>query len=115
MEQDLPIRAEDSELPISLLQLLSHTLILHETAPYIPISSLLALGATSKDFRTLIHNTPNVWRYIDLTQVKSAQSEIGSIDHGGQVWRNMQLDENVTEDEFVSTSTSKNEHVLTLP
>lgn len=101
MESDLPIRAKDLELPLSLLQLLSHTLILHQTAPYIPVSSLFALGATSKDFRRLIHNTPNVWRHIDLTHVKSSQSEIGSIDHGGEVWRNVQLDENVTEDEFV--------------
>ena len=91
--------------PVSLLGLLSNSLILFQTAPYISVSSLLALGATSKDFRTLIHNTRDVFRYLDLTQVKSAQIEIGSIDHGGEIWRNVQLDENVTEDELVEPCT----------
>ena len=88
-------------IPTSLLSLLSNTLVLYQTAPYLPPASLLALGAISKDFRHLIHDTPNVFRYLDLTRVKAAQSEIGSIDHGGEVWRNVQLDENVTEDESV--------------
>lgn len=87
-----------SEL-LNLLQILSNPLILYQTVQYLPISSLLALGATSKPFRGVIHHTPNVFRYLDLGTVKSVQSEIGSIDHGGEVWRNVQLDENVTEDE----------------
>jgi hypothetical protein len=90
------------------MELLSCTLILYQTTPYIPIASLLALGATSKDFRSLIHNTRDVFRHLDLTPVRSAQSEIGSIDHGGEVRRNVQLDENVTEDEYVKTSPPKN-------
>jgi hypothetical protein len=94
-------------LPPSLLELLSYTLILYQTTPYIPVSGLLALGATSKDFRALIHNTRDVFRLLDLTQVNSAQSEIGPIDQGGEVWRNVQLDENVTEDECVSIPNSK--------
>ena len=94
---------KNTDLPASLLQLLSHTLVLYQIAPYLPTSSLLALGATSKPFQTLIHNTPNVFRRLDLTKVRSAQFEIvTAIDHGGEVWRNVQLDENVTEDESVS-------------
>lgn len=85
----------------SLLQLLSNTLILYQTTPYLPISSLLALGATSKSFKGLIHETPHVFRYLKLSDVASARAGIGSIDNGGQSWRNVQLDENVTEDEFV--------------
>ena len=88
-------------LPPLLLNLLSNSLVLSQTTPYLPVSSLLALGATSKSFRDLIHRTPSVFRYLDLRNVKSAQFEIANIDNGGEVWRNVQLDENVTEDEFV--------------
>ncbi|KAH8598899.1 hypothetical protein B0O99DRAFT_505576 [Bisporella sp. PMI_857] len=88
--------------PSNLLRLLSNTLVLYHTAPYIPIPSLLALGATSKSFKSLIYNTPNVFRHLDLSGISSLQltSQVGAIDHGGQVWRNAQLDENVTEDDF---------------
>jgi len=86
------------ELP-TLLQILSNPLILYQTVQYLPISSLLALGATSKPFRGIVHHTPNVFRYLDLSRVKSVQFEISRIDNGGEVWRNVQLDENVTEDE----------------
>ncbi|KAI7778774.1 hypothetical protein LA080_001641 [Diaporthe eres] len=34
--------------------------------------------------------------------VKSAQFDIDPIDQGGEVWRNVQLDENLTEDDFYS-------------
>lgn len=86
-------------LPLSLLQLLSNSLILYHTVPLLPVSSLLALGATSKPFKGLIHDTPGVFRHLNLSNVKSARSELGSVDLGGEVWRNVQLDENVTEDE----------------
>ena len=87
-----------NKLPSPLLQLLSNTLILYQTAPYLPVSSLLALGATSRPFKELIYKTPQVFRYLKLSDVKSAnaQYEIEPID--GKVWRNVQLDENVTED-----------------
>lgn len=84
---------------ISLLGLLSNPLFLYQTAPYLAPSSLLALGAASKSFRDLIHHTTGVFRHLDLTNVKSVQFDIASIDNGGEVWRNVQLDENVTEDE----------------
>jgi hypothetical protein len=105
MDSNLTMRENNEELPTSLLQLLSNSLILYHTSPYLTASSLLALGATSKDFKALIHDTPNVFRRLDLTRVKSAQFEIAAIDHGGEVWRNVQLDENVTEDESITFST----------
>lgn len=83
----------------TLLDLLSNTLVLHQTVPYLPISSLLSLGSASRTIRQLLYSTPGVFRYLDLSCVKSAQFELAGIDHGGQVWRNVQLDENVTEDE----------------
>jgi hypothetical protein len=102
MEIGLAAPSHSSDLPVSLLYLLSNSLVLDQTVPYLPVSSLLALGATSKSFKDLIHRTPNVFRYLDLSNVKSAQFEIANIDSGGEVWRNVQLDENVTEDEFVT-------------
>lgn len=44
---------------------------------------------------------------MDLTKAKLAQFDIPAIDHGGEVWRNVQLDENVTEDEFVAFRVSQ--------
>lgn len=85
----------------SLIHLLTNSIVLYQTVPYLPISSLLALGATSKSFKLLIHSTPSVLRHLDLSEVKTAQSSIGHVDHGGEVWRNVQMDENVTEDEYV--------------
>ena len=102
MEPDLVLKPATKDLPLTLLQLLSNTLVLYQTAPYLPVSSLLALGAASRSFRTLIHDTPNIFRHLDLSHVSSAQFRIIAIDHGGEVWRNIQLDENVTEDECAS-------------
>ncbi|KAI2465829.1 hypothetical protein F4781DRAFT_375719 [Annulohypoxylon bovei var. microspora] len=87
-----------------LLSLLTNTLVLHQTIPYLPISSLLNLAATSPSFRDLLlRRTPGVFRHLDLTRVKTAQFETdGGIDHGGEVWRNVQVDENLTEDDFYS-------------
>lgn len=69
-----------NKLPSSLLRLLSNPLILDQTAPCLPIYSLLALGATSKSFKELIHETPHVhaFRRLDLSNLKSAKSEIRS-------------------------------------
>ncbi|KAH6645121.1 hypothetical protein BKA67DRAFT_527647 [Truncatella angustata] len=86
----------------SLLDLLSNTIVLHETILFLPVSDLLHLAATSKDLRNLLYQTPGVFRHVDLTTIKSAQFDVAAIDHGGQVWRNVQLDENLTEDEFYS-------------
>ena len=102
MENGCSIIPHSTDLPTSLLHLLSNRLVLDQTVPYLPVSSLLALGATSKSFKDLVHRTPNVFRHLDLSNVKSAQFDIANIDNGGEVWRNVQLDENVTEDESVN-------------
>ena len=64
--------ATDTGHPISLIELLSNSLILYHTAPYLPISALLALGATSKSFNSLVH-TPGVFRYLDATSLRYTQ------------------------------------------
>ena len=87
------------EIP-TLLSFLSNHLILQNTAPYLTPRDRLALAASSKSFRDLLYHTPGVFRHLDLTPVRSAQFDIDPIDNGGEVWRNVQLDENLTEDEY---------------
>lgn len=98
---DHPTRFEtETSNPVNLLfQTLLNRLVLDNIIPHLPISSLLKLASTSQDFRGLIYESPGVFRHLDLAQVKAAQFDVDEIDHGGQVWRNVQVDENLTEDE----------------
>ena len=84
----------------SLLELLTNTLILYQTSPYLSVSTLLKLGATSKSFRDLIYNTPLVFRYLDLSTAKGGVVKFEPIDAGGEVWRSERMDEAVTEEDF---------------
>ena len=62
----------DSKAPsTTLLDLFSNSLILQYTAPYVPITSLLNLAATSKQFQSLIFHTPSVFRYLNLSTIKT--------------------------------------------
>lgn len=87
---------------ITLLDLLSNSLVQHQTVPYLPISALLSLAATCKTFQNLIYRTPRVFRYLDLSTVKGASIPFAPIDAGGEVWRSERMDEAVTEDDFYS-------------
>ncbi|KAK4099419.1 hypothetical protein N658DRAFT_498342 [Parathielavia hyrcaniae] len=86
----------------ALLQLLVNSLVLSQTAPYLSCYDVLNLAATARAFRFLIYHTPNVFRRLELGNVKTAQFDIDAIDRGGETWRNVQLDENLTEDDFYS-------------
>ncbi|KAL4406609.1 hypothetical protein CABS03_11048 [Colletotrichum abscissum] len=86
----------------NLLHLLSNPLILAHTAPHLSAYDRLSLASTSRAFRELIKHTSGVFRHLDLIHVRAAQFEIDGIDRGGEVWRNVQLDENLTEDDFYS-------------
>ncbi|KAI1325977.1 hypothetical protein F5Y16DRAFT_250477 [Xylariaceae sp. FL0255] len=86
----------------SLFNLLGNTLVLRQTIPYLPVLDALNLAATSRSFRDLLRNTPGTFKHLDLSRVKGAQFDIAGVDHGGEIWRNVQLDENLTEDEFYS-------------
>ncbi|KAL3956169.1 hypothetical protein ACCO45_009015 [Purpureocillium lilacinum] len=87
---------------LNLFDILHNSLILRNTVPHLPVSSILNLAATDRSFRALINQTPGVFRHLDLTRVKTAQFDIDEIDRGGQIWRNVQLDEYLTEDDFYS-------------
>ncbi|KAK0288681.1 hypothetical protein LTR35_003079 [Friedmanniomyces endolithicus] len=86
------------ELPTTLIDLLSNAIVLRQTAPYIPIASLLALSATCRTFRDIITTQKDVWRYLDLTE--TAQIDTSPIDVGGVTWRTERMDESLTEDDF---------------
>ncbi|KAL2178190.1 uncharacterized protein P884DRAFT_197808 [Thermothelomyces heterothallicus CBS 202.75] len=86
----------------ALLQLLANSLVLSQTAPYLSCYDVLNLAATARAFRFLVYHTPNVFRRLDLGRVKTAQFEIDDIDHGGQTWRNVQVDEYLSEEDFYS-------------
>jgi hypothetical protein len=83
----------------ALLQLLSNSLVLSHTAPYLSCCDVLNLAATSRAFRFLVYHTPQVFRRLELSNIKSAQFDIDAIDRGGEIWYNVQNDENLTEDE----------------
>ncbi|KAK0265648.1 hypothetical protein B0A54_02299 [Friedmanniomyces endolithicus] len=86
------------ELPTTLIDLLSNAIVLRQTAPYIPVASLLALSATCRTFRVIITTQKDVWRYLDLT--KTATIDTSPIDVGGVTWRAERMDESLTEDDF---------------
>lgn len=87
-------------LPTSLLDLLGNTLVLRQTIPYLPIKSVLELGASSKAFRALLKNSPDTYRHVDLSNIKSATTDSSPIDVGGVSWRAERMDESLTEDDF---------------
>jgi hypothetical protein len=90
-------------LPISLVDLLSNSLVLHQTAPHLPVSSLFALAASSKALRHVIRHSRDAFRYLDLSPVQSAIVPFhGPLDSGGVSWRAERMDESLTEDDFYS-------------
>lgn len=91
------------ELPTTLLDLLSNTLVLDHTVTYLDLQSLMRLSTTSRAFQALVLQTPLVFRYLNLSRCKGATVPvIEPIDSGGEVWRSQRMDESLTEDDFYS-------------
>jgi hypothetical protein len=68
----------------TLLHLLTNTLIWRQTAPYLPVESLLALSATARTCRTLLCESPETFRHLNLSFVKSAVlNDPSPVDSGG--------------------------------
>ncbi|KAF2647620.1 hypothetical protein K491DRAFT_709138 [Lophiostoma macrostomum CBS 122681] len=89
-------------LPTTLADLLSNTLVLQQTVPYLPVSAIYALAASSKSLQHIVHQSPEAFRYLDLSTVKSAVVPHEPLDSGGISWRAERMDESLTEDEFYS-------------
>ncbi|KAJ4304973.1 hypothetical protein N0V90_000501 [Kalmusia sp. IMI 367209] len=90
----------DGSPPANLADLLSNSLVLRQTSPYLPVASIYALAATSKALHHIVHNSPDAFRYLDLSTVKSAIVPYAPLDSGGISWRAERMDESLTEDEF---------------
>ncbi|MBE7180507.1 MAG: hypothetical protein INR71_04720, partial [Terriglobus roseus] len=101
-----PHRAPATELPIPLLDLLSNSLILHQVAPYLPISAVFALSRTNTRFYRLLLRSAETFRYLDLSRCASLSSgadlQMAPVDRGGTNWRSQRMDEALTEDDFYS-------------
>ena len=88
-------------LPSTLLELLSNTVFFNNLLPYLSLSSIVHLARTSHGYRDLLLNTPETFRYVDLSRCRGAYMPIISrIDSGGHSWRAERMDEALTEDEF---------------
>jgi hypothetical protein len=73
--------------PVTLVDLLNNTLIWRQTAPYLPAGSVLALSATSRVLRHVICDSPETFRHLNLSLVKSATlADSGPIDSGGKLF-----------------------------
>lgn len=81
--------------PVTLEDLLSNTIVLDHMAPYLSVPSLLSLASTSRSLRSLVMETPYVFRYLNLTRCHGAQ--LFDVDADSQ-WRS----DSLTEDEFYS-------------
>ncbi|PWY64737.1 hypothetical protein BO70DRAFT_375078 [Aspergillus heteromorphus CBS 117.55] len=97
-----PNKQPQSALPApprctSLVDVLSNTLVLDQMAPYLSTSSLFALASTSRLVRSLIMDTPYVFRHLDLTECRGAIiSSVSAIDSTEQI------NDSRTEDEYYS-------------
>ena len=82
----------------SLVHALSNNLILDHMAPYLSVSSLLALTSTSRFLRSMILETPYVFRHLDLTRCHGAQTP--GVVLPGTMNETLNDNESLTEDEF---------------
>lgn len=95
--------ASSGDIPSSLVDLLSNSLVLHQIAPYLPVASLCALSSTSRVLHDVIRQSPEAFRYLELSPVKSANVLFdGPLDSGGISWRAERMDESLSEDDFYS-------------
>jgi len=93
---------QDVQGTTTLADLLTNSIVLSQLAPYLSISSVLSLSATSKTLRTLLLHSPDAFRYIDLSRVKAASLAFEPVDRGGNRWRSQPMDMSLTEDDFYS-------------
>lgn len=97
------IDAQNATHGATLADLLSNSLVLRQTAPYLCPRAICALASTSKDLYDVVYKNPEVFRYLDLSTLKKAMiDDLGPIDQGGFSWRAERMDEALTEDEFYS-------------
>ncbi|OJJ46346.1 hypothetical protein ASPZODRAFT_159302 [Penicilliopsis zonata CBS 506.65] len=81
----------------TLVDVLSNNLILDRMAPYLSVASLLKLASTSRYLRSVILETPYVFRHLDLTRCRGARlPNTSSVHSGGLRWSmNRSSDEDI--------------------
>lgn len=91
-----------SELPLTLLDLLSNTLVLDYVIPCLSLSSVIALSQTSKPYRCFVQQSPRIFRHVDLSLCRGAYipPTLTKVDTGGHSWRSQRMDEHLTEDDI---------------
>lgn len=89
-----------SDRSLTLFSVLLNPLVYSHTLPYLTVSGLLSLAATSRAFRDLVYQDAASFRCLDLSTAKGASAEIEPIDRGGETWRSQRMDEGVTEEDF---------------
>lgn len=94
--------------PASLTDVLSNSLILDHMAPYLSVSGLFSLASTCRTLRSVIMETPYVFRRLDLSQCRGAQLQKSSAVHcRTEALGNELVDESLTEDQFYSAPLTK--------
>lgn len=90
--------------PGSLLELLFNNVVFENILSNLSLAAIFALSRTSHAYRDFLLRTPNLLRYLDLSNSRGAYiaDTITRIDSGGHSWRAERIDENLTEDEFYS-------------
>lgn len=93
-----------AEQQTTLYDLLSNHIILRQTAPYLPLLSVLRLSATSASLRDLVLSNQDAFSRLDLRGIAAARLPPAlldsPLDRGGQAFRAARMDEALTEDEF---------------
>ena len=99
-----PLLEQASELPLSLLDLLSNSLIFDIIVPQLSLSSIFALSRAAKSYRSSIQQNPRFFRNLDLSRCHGAYvpPSLTPIDSGGHSWRSQRMDEHLTEDDIYS-------------
>lgn len=87
------MESADQQLPVNLLDLLRNTLVLKHVSPLLDITDLLSLAATSKSFRVLIFDTPQVFQRIDLSAVSALLRRKGALPYFDVEYENPSTDE----------------------
>ena len=93
-----------SELPLTLLDLLSNTLIFDNVIPQLNLSSSFALSRTATSYRSFVQQNQRFFRYVDLSRCRGAYipPSLTRVDSGGHTWRSQRMDEHLTEDDIYS-------------
>ncbi|KAI1957194.1 hypothetical protein LOZ58_005814 [Ophidiomyces ophidiicola] len=88
----------------TLSDLLLNSLVIEHLAPYMSVASLLSLASTNKTMRSLIMDTPYVFRHLNLVPCRGAQaSPSRAANHrAGDAWTNGETNDSMTEDKFYS-------------